>query len=265
MDVGAQLRTSREARGLSIAAVAHATRVQPRILAAIEQNDIAVVPPRPFGRGFVRAYARELGLDADAVTRDYFGQFAPPEPLPSAEEQQSQSGESFHWSASLPRWPAAAALGAVVLIVAFAVRGSSPPAPPGVAPSAPPGVAADAVGTSGTSAPAAASDDAAPAVPPRAAAAAVPAPAAPAANLTVVISATRRAWVSARSDGRRSLYQFVVPGSPQTLTGTRDITLRVGDAGALRWTINGRDAGPMGRSGEVRDLRVTPATAATVR
>jgi hypothetical protein len=151
----------------------------------------------------------------------------------------------------------AAALGAVVLIVAFAVRGSSPPAPPGVA--------ADAVGTSGTSAPAAASDDAAPAVPPRAAAAAVPAPAAPAANLTVVISATRRAWVSARSDGRRSLYQFVVPGSPQTLTGTRDITLRVGDAGALRWTINGRDAGPMGRSGEVRDLRVTPATAATVR
>jgi cytoskeletal protein RodZ len=256
MDVGAQLRTSREARGLSIAAVAHATRVQPRILAAIEQNDIAVVPPRPFGRGFVRAYARELGLDADAITRDYFGQFAPPEPLPSAAEQ-SQARESFHWSASLPRWPVAAALGAVVLIVAFAVRGSSPPSTHGVE--------ADAVGTSGTSAPAAAPEDAAPAVPPRAAAAAVPAPAPPAANLTVVISATRRAWVSARSDGRRSLYQFVVPGSPQTLTGTRDITLRVGDAGALRLTINGRDAGPMGRSGEVRDLRVTPATAATVR
>jgi cytoskeletal protein RodZ len=259
MDVGAQLRTSREARGLSIAAVAHATRVQPRILAAIEQNDIAVVPPRPFGRGFVRAYARELGLDADAVTRDYFGQFAPAEPPPSPAEQ-SETPESLHWSALLTRWPFPAALAAAVAVViiamAFAIRGSSPS--PSV-PEAPP-----AIGTSGASAPAAATGDAATAASPAVVAAAPPA-ASDAANLTVVITATRRAWVSARSDGRRSLYQFVLPGSPQTLTGSRDITLRVGDAGALRLTINGRDAGPMGRSGEVRDLRVTPATAAAMR
>ena len=77
MSIGAQLRASREARGLSIDAVAHTTRVQPRILAAIERDDVRAVPPRPFGRGFVKAYAREIGLDGDQTTRDYFAQFAP--------------------------------------------------------------------------------------------------------------------------------------------------------------------------------------------
>jgi cytoskeletal protein RodZ len=258
MNVGAQLRTSREAKGLSIDSVAHTTRVQPRILAAIEQNDIAIVPPRPFGRGFVRAYARELGLDADAVTRDYFGQFAPAEP-PASPGEQSEAPEPLPWSAALRRWPLAAAAAAAVLAIAFATRGSSPPAP--VSEPSP------AIGTSGTAAPAPASGDGAAATAPLAPSAPTTAAAAasPAADLTVVITASRRAWVSARSDGRRSLYQFVLPGTPQTLTGSRDITLRVGDAGALRWTINGRDAGAMGRSGEVRDLRVTPATAAAMR
>src|SRR5919108_234891 len=77
MNIGAQLRSSREAKGLSIDALAHTTRVQPRILAAIERNDVSAVPPRPFGRGFVRAYAREIGLDPEQTARDYFAQFAP--------------------------------------------------------------------------------------------------------------------------------------------------------------------------------------------
>src|SRR6478609_6459322 len=82
MSIGAQLRAAREARGLSLDAVSRTTRVQPRILAAIERDDVAAVPPRPFGRGFVRAYAEEMGLDGDQVTRDYFAQFAPPTPVP---------------------------------------------------------------------------------------------------------------------------------------------------------------------------------------
>ena len=82
-DVGARLRASREAKRLSLDAVAASTRVQPRILSAIEQNDASVLPPRPYGRGFVRAYAQELGLDADNIVREYFGQFAPPEPPPA--------------------------------------------------------------------------------------------------------------------------------------------------------------------------------------
>ena len=37
------------------------------------------------------------------------------------------------------------------------------------------------------------------------------------------------------------------------------------DAGALAWRVNGRDVGTMGRPGQVRDLTITPKTAATIR
>jgi hypothetical protein len=35
------------------------------------------------------------------------------------------------------------------------------------------------------------------------------------------------------------------------------ITMRVGDAGAVRWAVNGGPAAAMGASGEVRDVKVT--------
>ena len=68
MDIGARLRDAREARGLSIDAVSRSTRVQSRILSAIERNDSMCLPPRPYGRGFVRAYASEVGLDPEVPT-----------------------------------------------------------------------------------------------------------------------------------------------------------------------------------------------------
>ena len=42
-----------------------------------------------------------------------------------------------------------------------------------------------------------------------------------------------------------------------TLHASREIILRVGDAGAVRWSINGRDAVLMGSRGEVRNVTLT--------
>ena len=92
MDIGAQLRSSREGKRLSLETVARTIRVQPRVLVAIERNDSAAIPPRPFGRGFVRAYAREVGLNPDQTVRDYFGQFAPPADAPVAEPVSREAG-----------------------------------------------------------------------------------------------------------------------------------------------------------------------------
>jgi cytoskeleton protein RodZ len=258
MSVGAQLRSSREARGLSIDAVAHMTRVQPRILAAIERDDVRAVPPRPFGRGFVKAYAREIGLDAEKTTRDYFAQFAPIAQPPGRETElpeRSSSPRTREWSSVFTHgWSFAVVSLGVLAVITLAFVIGRPGATTGARPAPAP-----VVGTSGnpaagdTASAGAGSTDGAP-----------PASSAPAANLTVILTASRPSWVSARADGRRALYLTVTPGSPQTLAATREIVIRVGDAGALAWRINGREAGAMGRSGQVRDVRVTPATAATI-
>ena len=65
--LGDHLRATREHKSLSLVQVAEATRVRRVYLEAIEANDLAPLPSRPFAVGYVRAYARALGLDGDAA------------------------------------------------------------------------------------------------------------------------------------------------------------------------------------------------------
>jgi hypothetical protein len=55
------------------------------------------------------------------------------------------------------------------------------------------------------------------------------------------------------------------PGERATLEGDAEVTLRFGDAGAIAWTINGRDPGAPGAGGAIRSVRVTPENAATLK
>ncbi len=65
--LGAYLRAVREHKVLSLLQVAEATRVRRVYLEALERDDITPLPSRPFAVGYVRAYARALGLDGDAA------------------------------------------------------------------------------------------------------------------------------------------------------------------------------------------------------
>ena len=65
--LGDYLRAVREHHALSLVEVAEATRVRRVYLEALEHNDITPLPSRPFAVGYVRAYARALGLDGDAA------------------------------------------------------------------------------------------------------------------------------------------------------------------------------------------------------
>ena len=61
--LGEALRAARLASGRSMAQLSTMTRVHPRYLTALEQNEFAVLPSRIFSMGYVRAYAGALGLD----------------------------------------------------------------------------------------------------------------------------------------------------------------------------------------------------------
>ncbi|MDQ2763770.1 MAG: helix-turn-helix domain-containing protein, partial [Pseudomonadota bacterium] len=60
-----------EALGLDIEDIAQATRVRAAHIAALESLDLDALPARPFAVGFVRAYARALGLEPDPVVRRF--------------------------------------------------------------------------------------------------------------------------------------------------------------------------------------------------
>jgi cytoskeleton protein RodZ len=255
VDIGTQLRESREARRLSIEAVSRATRVQPRMLAAIEQNDASALPPRPFGRGFVRAYAREVGLDPDRTVRDYFGQFAPA-PI-TVETETIQSPGTSSPDPSRRRLAVAAGIllivfvGGGLLLARHSLRAPRDASVVGTSGSAP--TTAAPVSPDTTHRPVAGP----PATPPK--------PEAPPRAIDVVINTTAQSWIAATADGQRVVYRLMNAGERATIRATKDVTIRAGNAGGVTWTINGRDAGVFGQSGAVRNATVTLENAASIR
>lgn len=71
--VGAILRAAREARGLSVQDAAQQLRLMNRQIVAMESEDFASLGQPVFARGFVRNYARMLGLDAAAILQSMGG------------------------------------------------------------------------------------------------------------------------------------------------------------------------------------------------
>ncbi|MDO9474572.1 MAG: helix-turn-helix domain-containing protein [Caulobacter sp.] len=81
-DIGAALKAAREFRGLSLQDVADQTRIRRTYLAAVEDMRLDELPSRPFAVGYVKAYAKLLGLDPDeAVARFKDTSPDPDEPL----------------------------------------------------------------------------------------------------------------------------------------------------------------------------------------
>jgi cytoskeletal protein RodZ len=74
-EVGQYLKAVREYRGLSLAQVAAETRVRRLYLSALEDKDHGPLPSRPFAIGYVRAYARVLGLDGDEMVARFRTEF----------------------------------------------------------------------------------------------------------------------------------------------------------------------------------------------
>jgi transcriptional regulator with XRE-family HTH domain len=59
----ARLRAAREALGLTTGDIAARTRITIRHVEALDRGDLAALPGRPYVLGFVRNYARAVGLD----------------------------------------------------------------------------------------------------------------------------------------------------------------------------------------------------------
>src|SRR5215831_19387074 len=65
------LRAGRAHRGMSLDDVARVTKIQPRILERLEAGKLEGLPAEVFVRGFVRSFARCVGLDEREALQRY--------------------------------------------------------------------------------------------------------------------------------------------------------------------------------------------------
>jgi len=113
--LGEKLRQAREERGISIADVAEQTRISPHYLEAIENDDYRTLPGGIFNKGFVKSYAKHVGIDEQEALQDYSRLQAPVMGQDAEPEVKTYKPEVLtddHASASrLPR-----IIGAVILL-----------------------------------------------------------------------------------------------------------------------------------------------------
>jgi cytoskeleton protein RodZ len=83
---GERLKREREMRGVPLQEIAEATKIGTRSLRALEEERFEQLPGGIFNKGFVRAYARYLGIDEEQAVADYM----------AAMEEQQQADEPAH-------------------------------------------------------------------------------------------------------------------------------------------------------------------------
>ncbi len=69
--LGEKLRQAREARDISISEVAEQTRISPLYIESIENDDYRTLPGGIFNKGFVKSFAKYVGVDEQEALQDY--------------------------------------------------------------------------------------------------------------------------------------------------------------------------------------------------
>ncbi len=267
--VGERLRRARVEKGLELTDIARETRVPLRHLDAIENDAHDSLPALTYSIGFVKTFARFVGLSPEEMAAQFKAETSKVAHVP-----QTMPLEPLDESRVPPRGIVVATLIAAVVVIAgiwafgngMFDREPMPPAPAEVAAPLEPSPEDDmtatadpgfsATGDIGVPATAGALDaaGAAPPLDPTAA----PAPGAG----PVVLTATTEVWIKVYDDAQQTVKMGILqPGESYAVPSDRgDLKLWTGRAGALRITVNGQPVAPLGAALEtVQDVSLSPA------
>ena len=262
--IGDLLRRERERQNLSIKDIEKATSIRALYIDAIEKGEYKTLPGEVYAKGFVRNYANYLKLNANEIVNAFNEEMHPQEELQesagssSAEEaRQEQSSERNREEyrgpkiTSLESYPMeksshgvrnALMVAAAVFVVAFAALiafgGDEEPSAP--APRAKTQAQqGQKPGQKQTEAAPKAAD-----------------------GVEVKLSFTDRCWTEVVVDGKTEFEGTAEKGKVLTLKGKDKVRITAGNAGALNYSLNGKDMGAIGQKGEVVEKTFTKENAA---
>ncbi|MFI7443985.1 helix-turn-helix domain-containing protein [Nonomuraea indica] len=229
--IGARLAAARAAAGMTVAQLSAATRIREAIIYAIERDDFSQCGGDFYERGHVKALARAVGLDPEAMAHLFDEQNGgAPAPVRAAAVFQADRRIRLAERRG-PNWTTAlgVALAIVVVFGVARVMGGEPEkvrsagVQVSVAPTAP------AAQGAGRAKPATAVKG----------------------QVVVKASAERSSYVDVRdAEGRRIFAGTLAAGKTVTWRAKKRINLLLGDGGAVTLQVNGKDLGRPGANGE---------------
>ena len=223
---GQMLQAAREEKQWSFTYTEEITKIRIRYVQALEEEKYEILPGTTYVKGYLRTYAKQLGLNPDEIIALY-NSSATPEPIPVLESPNRLVKVRSIWVR--PALLGSMAVLAIVLVIAIAALSQSgnklvdSPYVPAALPSAPQ------------------TEETAPAPSPPV----VPNPANVVATtqdgLTAQLVFTQDCWIEVRIDGQSPFQGLFHAGTTKELKGTSKIELvRIGNAAGLSVTLNGK-------------------------
>jgi cytoskeletal protein RodZ len=241
--LGEEFRAAREARGLSLSDVAEQIHIRSVYLQALESEDWATIGAAVYVRGFIRTYARFLGVDAEAAVQSFNESGAPGAPAPVAQQAGREASEQRRARRPSPMLWAAGTL-AVLLVaavlykyVSLQIQSRTP-----VAVAASPAATASVAAVSTPVAEVASAE-------PSASATTTPLPTVPPTK-TLTVRLSEASWLRVVIDGHNDMEGLFPSGTLKTFHG-KVADVRIGNAGGVELDVNGKDLGKLGNSGDV--------------
>ena len=247
---GDWLRRQRELREISLRDIAERTKISLRYLEAMEADRFDLLPAPIFAKGFLREYARYVGLSPDDVVNHYLSVHHPEELADPKEDtkvrtrpKQVDPGPTpvrRNWS-----WGLLLALAGLILLVVvallayFADRRHEEQRSPDASTTQAPPIAAPL--------PTQAAIQGGPAAQPQ------PAPP-PSAPIEVSLDFSGECWVESLIDGKNRRAEVHVQGESLQLDAQKSVALKLGNAGVVDVQVNGYPMEMDAKSGDVRDL-----------
>jgi cytoskeletal protein RodZ len=233
--VGEQLRSAREAKGISLEDLAAQTRIPQRHLASIETGDWDNLPAATYTIGFAKSYAGAVGLDRSEIGNQLREEMG-------GQRFASTSNDLFEAADPARTMPKGLVIGAIAAVIVLVVlmswlnrRSLDQTEPP------------------------AAETNVTPAVPAPQAAAPTAAPTA--AQGPVVLTAIAPVWLQVSESGASLFSGLLQPGQTYTVPATATApVLKTGKPEALRINVGNVVAGPVGPAATtVSDVSLLPA------
>ena len=237
---GQQLTAAREARGMTADDVAKRLRIRAMFVEALEREDWRAVGEPVYARGFLKNYAKLVGLDPEAAVEALDAvcpAYAPRSDVPVLLRDELSSAGFEPANRRGTNWlVVATGVVAVAMLIAvgwnfFGMQQNGPAPETALVNSPPPSPSAAAMIEGGASA-------AAPAQ---------------AQGVDLRLEATQACWLSVTVDGKRVVYDTLPRGAVREFHAAREITLRAGNAGGIVATIDGKPLGTLGQVGQVQD------------
>lgn len=275
---GARLKREREQRKITLEDVSLSTKIGTRFLTALEEEQFDQLPGGIFNKGFVRSYARHLGIDEEQAVADYLAASGANQPDLKTEEApllEVREEEPSTVAARVPWGILAIALVAIAIgftLWGFRTREKSTDAAVRVEP--PAKIEAGPVGPTAELKNASATPAVEPANPPAETVSAAPKPAEEPAgsgvqlagatsvgeprkqsgSFVVSIKAREDSWISITADGKQIMQDILVAPVEKAVAARSQVVIKTGNAGGLDFSFNGRKLPLQGDYGEVKTL-----------